>query len=92
MSTGQAIGSALIDLEFHQLICERLEAIREHLQEEPIRVADRMMHGRWERIKCSFGTKGAMALPTFPLPVPSLSEGFSVPHLNIERSKMILEM
>lgn len=90
MYAGRPIGSALIDLESHELITTRLEKIQDQLQEEPAEVADQMMRGRWERAKCSYGTSAFSLIPTVPLPVPGLSADCSFPEVNIEGGKMIL--
>ena len=90
-TSGRPIGSALIDHEFHQFICARLDPIQDHLKEEPARTADRMIEGVWERIKCSFGTPAAMTLPAYYLPVPGLPDDSSFPDLNINKSKILLQ-
>ena len=87
---GHSIGSALIDFKFHHMVSDRLEKIRSHLQSDPETNADQMLHGKFERTKCSYGTLGASANPTIPFPIPGMSPGYSFPNLNIEDSKMIL--
>ena len=77
-------------MNFQFLIADRLEKIRNHLQEEPYVVAEQMMQGRFERIKCSYGTPSSFAIPTIPLPVPGLAPDQNFPHVNIEGSSMIL--
>ena len=49
-----------------------------------------MMHGRFERMKCSFGTAASSAIPTIPLPIPGLPRGCDFPDLSIEGSKMLI--
>lgn len=87
---GRSIGSALIDMNFHQIAAQRLEKIRANLKGEPDVIADRMLHGRFERIKCSYGTAASSALPTIPIEVPGLDPGYSFPNAHIEDSKMII--
>lgn len=77
-------------MSFHHVISERLKRIRDQLKEDPDFLADRMMQGRFERIKCSFGSAGSSTIPTIPLPVPGLPAGSNFPSANIEDSKMII--
>ena len=77
-------------MNFHRLVSERLDKIRAHLKGDPDSIADRMVHGRFERIKCSYGTAASSALPTIPLEIPGLEAGYSIPHANIEGSKMVI--
>ena len=79
-------------MNFHYLISDRLNKIRAHLDDEPDAVADRMVHGRFERIKCSYGTAVSAALPTIPIEVPGLAPGLNLPSVNVEDSKMIFTM
>ena len=88
--SGRSIGSALIDMNFHHIVSERLNMIRANLNEDPDVVADRMVHGRFERIKCSYGTAAASALPTIPIEIPGLDPGYSLPVASIEDSRMIV--
>ncbi|PGH19083.1 hypothetical protein AJ79_00117 [Helicocarpus griseus UAMH5409] len=71
---GQPIGSVFIDFAVHQLIFERLATIREHLQASPRELAWKMMSGRFERFKCSFGTDMTWTIPSLKLDVPGLAE------------------
>ena len=87
---GQSIGSALIDVSFHHMISDRLNKIRSHLQSDPQSIADQMLQGKFERMKCSYGTSAASAIPTIPLQVPGMPPGYNFPNINIEDSKMIL--
>lgn len=87
---GRSIGSALIDMDFHQILSDRLEAIQDHLQGDPDIIADHMMQGRFERIKCSYGTAASSVVPTIPLPVPGLAPGFCHSGANIEDSTLVL--
>jgi len=87
---GRPIGSTLIDINFHSMISERLSKIASDLKQEPQMVADGMIQGRFERMKCSFGTAASSTIPTIPLPVPGLEPGCSFPDANIVDSKMII--
>ena len=51
-------------------------------------IADKMMQGRFERFKCSYGTASSSAIPTIPLKVPGLQPGTHFPNENIEDSTM----
>ena len=87
---GRPIGSAMIDMDFHQILSKRLESVQDHLQGDPDTIADQMMQGRFERIKCSFGAASSLDIPVIPLPVPSLPPGFCHSGANIEHSNLIL--
>ena len=87
---GRPIGSALIDMDFHQILSNRLKGIQDHLQGDPDIIADQMMQGRFERIKCSFGTAASFAIPMIPLPVPGLAPGFCHSGANIQDSTLVL--
>lgn len=76
-------------MNFHHIVSDRLTKIRSHLKGEPDAIADWMVHGRFERIKCSYGTSASSALPTIPIEVPGMDPGYSFPNANIEESKMI---
>lgn len=76
-------------MSFFHIVLERLNRIRASLAGEPESIADRMMHGRFERVKCSYGTATSAALPTIPIEVPSLAPGQNFPEAYIEDSKMI---
>lgn len=86
---GCSIGSALIDIDFHEIILARLEKIREYLLENPEDVADKLVRDKFERVKCSFGTPVISTLPRIPLDVPGLAPGHHHPEISIEDSKMI---
>ena len=85
---GRAIGSALIDINFHHIVEDRLHKIREYLQGDPDDTAHKMMQGRFERFKCSYGTPAAYEIPTIPLEVPGLRPGSHFSNVNIEDSTM----
>ena len=87
---GRSIGSALIDIDFHEIIFTRLQKIQEYLLESPEDVADIMVRDKFENIKCSFGTPVISGLPSIPLEVPCLAPGHhSHPEISIENSRMI---
>ena len=76
-------------MNFHHIVSDRLTKIRSHLKGEPDAITDRMVRGRFERIKCSYGTAVSSALPTIPIEVPGMDPGYSFPNANIEESRMI---
>lgn len=90
MFLGQPIGSALIDMKFQRWLEERLSNIRSHLREDPETTSQRMMQGRFERIKCNFGTPASDLLPTFELAVLGLPPGSNFPEYGITGSKMVI--
>ena len=85
---GRAIGSALIDMKFHRIVENRLHKITDYLEGDPDDTARKMMQGRFERFKCSFGTAAASEIPTIPLEVPGLRPGSHFPNVKIEDSTM----
>ena len=74
---GRSIGSALLDMNFHQLISEWLDKIRTHLRENPDMIAGQMMQGKFDRMECSFGTAAACTISTIPLAVPRVLPGYN---------------
>lgn len=88
---GLPIGSNQIDVAFHNLIVNRLSPVEHHLREDPATVATRMMreNGKFERLKCNYGTKYSQNVPFFPFRVPGLQEGLHHPEAMIENSSMI---
>ena len=80
----------MIDINFHHLVLGRLDRVRALLNTDPAFVTDRMVHGRFERIKCSYGTAASSALPTIPIEVPGLDPGYSNSDAKIEDSRMII--
>ena len=76
-------------MSFQHKVSDRLEKIKSHLRGHPNAIADQMVHGRFERIKCSYGTAALSALPTIPIEVPGMDPGYSFPQASIEDSKMI---
>lgn len=87
---GRSIGSALIDIDFHEIIFRRLQRIQQYLLESPEDVADIMVRDKFESVKCSFGTPVISSLPSIPLEVPCLAPGHHFhPGIFIENSRMI---
>ena len=87
---GRSIGSALIDIDFHEILFTRLQKIQEYLLESPDDVADKMVRDKFERVKCAFGTPVISSLPSIPLEVPCLAPGHHHhPEISIENSRMI---
>ena len=76
-------------MSFQHKVSDRLEKVKSHLRGRPNEISDRMVHGRFERIKCSYGTPALSALPTIPIEVPGMDPGYSFPQASIEDSKMI---
>ena len=87
---GRPIGSTSIDMECHSLLVRRLRLIQNHLHEDVDVVADQMMQGRFERLKCSFGEHLTASMPNFPLSIPDVPAGLTVPGAKIENSAINL--
>ena len=77
-------------MKFQLLLEERLHKIRNQLQRDPEETAEEMMVGRFERIKCSFGSGVTAELPTIPLPIPGLRPAYTNETVGISDSKMII--
>lgn len=86
---GRSIGSALIDIDFYEIIFARLQKIQEILQEDIEDVAEKLVRDKFERVKCSFGTPVISTLPRIPLEVPGLAPGHHYPEISIEDSNMV---
>jgi len=84
---GAAIGSALIDLRVQQYLEQRLNECAHRLPASPAEVAEKMMQGRFERFKCTFGTSAAN-LPALVLEVPGLPAGTNIPRAGIQNSRI----
>jgi hypothetical protein len=84
---GKPVGSALIDIRVQQLLEERLRHISHRLSASPIDTAEKMMFGRFERFKCSFGTS-ASNMPQLLLTVPGLPPGTDYPLAGIANSQI----
>ena len=80
----------MIDMDFHHIISDRLDRIRNHLEMDPDVIADRILQGRFERIKCSYGSVATSTIPTIPLPVPGLKLGYYNPDEKIEGSTLMI--
>ncbi|KAL5358279.1 hypothetical protein BJX96DRAFT_173296 [Aspergillus floccosus] len=70
---GRPIGSVFIDRTVHKHITERLSKVKDSLLHTPDHVAWKMLSGRFQRLKCAFGTEAART-PTITLPVPFLRD------------------
>lgn len=66
---------------------EKLEKIREHLYLTPSEVAWKMISGRFQRLKCAFGTE-AILTPWLKLDVPSLKSHMDYPGADIYNGQM----
>ncbi|OQD84112.1 hypothetical protein PENANT_c014G07146 [Penicillium antarcticum] len=84
---GQPIGSVFIDRKMHQLICERLEKVKESLGLPPSEAAWKMTSGRFQRLKCAFGTESTLT-PWLTLDVPSLEPSPDFPEAEIYNGQM----
>jgi hypothetical protein len=87
LSEGRPIGSALIDIRVQQLLMERLRYIAHRLPASPLEISDRMMHGKFERFKCSFGTN-AINKRQLLLTIPGLPPGTDYPSAGISDSQI----
>ncbi|PGH23948.1 hypothetical protein AJ80_02010 [Polytolypa hystricis UAMH7299] len=85
---GRPIGSVFIDKSIHHLICQRLERIRHCLGRPPNEIAWKMISGRFQRFKCSFGEDAISTLPSLKLDVPTLGRGSSFPEAEIYNGQM----
>ena len=86
---GRPIGSTSIDIQFHQVITERLSRVQAHLRENADVIAEKMIEGRFERFKCSYGTAAASTIPNLLLNVPGLEAGQNFEDARIENSSMV---
>ncbi|KAL4870409.1 hypothetical protein BDV12DRAFT_207712 [Aspergillus spectabilis] len=73
---GRPIGSVFIDRTIHKYITERLSKVKDSLLHTPDHVAWKMLSGRFQRLKCAFGTEVSRT-PTLSLPVPFLKDSMS---------------
>ncbi|KAL6229767.1 hypothetical protein BDW75DRAFT_88311 [Aspergillus navahoensis] len=85
---GRPIGSVFIDRMIHEHITEQLSKVKDSLLHTPDHVAWKMLSGRFQRLKCAFGTE-ASHTPTLSLPVPFLKDSMSdLPAAGIYDSQM----
>lgn len=89
---GRSIGSALIDIDFEDILFTRLQKIQEYLLKDPEDVVEEMVRDKFERIKCSFGTPSISTLPRIPFEVPGLAPGHHYPEIAIEDSRMMFTL
>ncbi|KAL4898880.1 hypothetical protein BDW74DRAFT_126341 [Aspergillus multicolor] len=73
---GRPIGSVFIDRYVHLYIAERLNKLADgdNLTQPPDHVAWAMLTGKWQRLKCAFGTEASQT-PHLSLEVPCLKAG-----------------
>ncbi|OQE33069.1 hypothetical protein PENFLA_c001G07118 [Penicillium flavigenum] len=86
---GQPVGSVFIDRKMHGLICRRLEKIREHLSIPPSEAAWKMTSGRFQRLKCTFGTETTLT-PWLKLDVPFLESDSEFPEAGIQEGQLLI--
>ncbi|KAJ5573622.1 uncharacterized protein N7459_008049 [Penicillium hispanicum] len=86
---GRPIGSVFVDRHAHRLISERLDRISSHLAHSVGETAWTMISGRFQRIKCSFGTD-TMLVPWLKIDVPSLGAESTFPEADIYNGQMRL--
>lgn len=70
---GRPIGSVFIDRSIHKHITEQLCKVKDCLLHTPDHVAWKMLSGRFQRLKCAFGTEAART-PKITLSVPFLKD------------------
>jgi hypothetical protein len=87
-TTGRPIGSVFIDRAIHKLIATRLSKVEDHLSQPAGFVAWKMLSGRFQRLKCAFGTEAART-PYLSLEVPFLKvSGADLPAAGIQGGNM----
>ena len=89
---GRSIGSALIDIDFEEILFTRLQKIKQYLLKDPEDVVEEMVRDKFERIKCSFGTPSISTLPRIPFEIPGLAPGHHYPEIAIEDSRMMFTL
>ncbi|KAI9367444.1 hypothetical protein BJX61DRAFT_551448 [Aspergillus egyptiacus] len=88
---GRPIGSVFIDRAIHKLITERLSKVKDELLERPEHIAWKMLTGRFQRLKCAFGTEAART-PCLSLDVPFLKNPeTALPDAGISDGQMRIE-
>ncbi|KAL2871627.1 Hsp70 family protein [Aspergillus lucknowensis] len=86
---GKPVGSVFIDLGVHQLVCAKLEPVRLSLPGTTEDIAWKMMIGRFERFKCSFGVEGEQ-LPTLKLELPATLSESHFPEQGIHNGQLYI--
>lgn len=76
-----------IDRKMHQLIAQRLEKIKEHLPISPNEAAWKMTSGRFQRLKCAFGTEATLT-PWLTLEIPQLESDADFPDTQIYNGQL----
>ncbi|KAL4781246.1 hypothetical protein BJX76DRAFT_350325 [Aspergillus varians] len=90
-ATGRPIGSVFIDRAIHKIIAARLSKVKDDLVQSPDHVAWRMLLGRFQRLKCAFGTE-ASRTPSLSLEVPCLKiPGIDLPIAGIYHGQMRIQ-
>jgi hypothetical protein len=73
----------------HRLICHRLEGISEHLSIQPSEAAWKMISGRFQRLKCTFGTESTLT-PWLKLDVPCLKSDSDFSEASVFEGQMLI--
>lgn len=85
---GVSVGSTLIDFKMAEHIGRRLQLIKEHLDQDPIYLAEEMLAGKFQTVKHSFPNP---PVEQFSLDVKGLAGSQSFPEAGIVNSKMIID-
>ncbi|KAL3469292.1 hypothetical protein BJX99DRAFT_78386 [Aspergillus californicus] len=86
---GKPVGSVFIDLGVHNLLCSKLSPIKSALSGSIEDTASQMMHGRFERFKCSFGVEGE-DLSALQLEVPTTVVDPHFPEHGVHNGRMFI--
>ncbi|KAL4914331.1 hypothetical protein BDW62DRAFT_145246 [Aspergillus aurantiobrunneus] len=88
---GRPIGSVFIDRAIYKIIAERLSKVKDDLVSSPDHVAWKMLLGRFQRLKCAYGTEAART-PALSLEVPYLKvPGADLPLAGIYDGQMRIQ-
>ncbi|KAL6718179.1 hypothetical protein ACLMJK_004267 [Lecanora helva] len=85
---GIPVGSMSIDRDVEELLVSRLVRVHHLVGPDLGTIAHEMMHGRFERFKCEFGTPASLSQPALALQIPGLQPGIDVPDAMIENSRI----
>jgi hypothetical protein len=83
---GGDVGSTKIDEQFEESATQRLEQLRGYVFFDND-AASKMMHGRFQEIKCAFGPEENFK--TFSIRVPGMPHDYSNDTLGFMRGKMV---
>lgn len=72
----------------HQIIAEKLEKIKDHLSITPHEAAWKMTSGRFQRLKCSFGTEATTLTPWLTLEIPHLEADADFPDAQVYNGQL----